>query len=272
MPDFKDISDFANSIRRHVLQMVYESKASHIGGAFSMADILAVLYSKILKVDSNNPKWDNRDRFLLSKGHAVTSLYATLALKGFFDIAELTTYGKDGSRLLSHASHKVPGVELSTGSLGHALSVGCGMAIAAQRGKRKWRVFVLLSDGELDEGSNWEAFLFAPQHQLDNLVVIIDYNKIQSLGAVKEVIDLSPLKDKFKAFNWSAIEINGHNHEEIYKALSTIPIEAGKPMVIIANTVKGKGVDFMENQLLWHYKSPSKEQVEQAMKQLEERL
>jgi len=270
MLNIDPVSDFARSIRIEALKMVFEAKASHIGGAFSMADILAVLYSGVLKIDPAYPKAQDRDRFLLSKGHAVTSLYSALALKGFFPIDELATYGKDGSRLIAHASHKVPGIELSTGSLGHALSVGCGMALAAKRKKQNWRVFVLLSDGELDEGSNWEAILFAPQHRLDNLTVIIDYNKIQSLGTIKEVIDLDPLGEKFAAFRWAVREINGHNHGEIYNALNSVPFETGKPSVVIANTVKGKGVSFMENQLLWHYKSPSKEQVEEAIRQLNE--
>jgi transketolase len=262
---------FAQNIRIKTLEMVYKAKASHIGGALSMVDLLAVLYSKILQFDPAEPKWKERDRFLLSKGHACTSLYATLALSGFFDISELDSYAQDGSILLAHASHKVPGIELSTGSLGHALSVGCGMSISAKRKNEKHRIFVILSDGELDEGSNWEAFLFAPNNKLDNLTVIIDYNKIQSLGNVKDVLDLEPLSSKLRAFNWEIIEIEGHNHEQIFNALSTLPKQKEKPTAIIAHTIKGKGVDFMENKLLWHYKSPNKDELENALKQIEEK-
>jgi transketolase len=169
---------------------------------------------------------------------------------------------------MSHISHKVPGVEFSTGSLGHGLPFGCGKALAAKRKKKNWRTFVILSDGELDEGSNWEAILFAPHHRLDNLVAIVDYNKIQSLGSVKEVLDLHPLADKFRAFNWAVKEIDGHNHAEISVTLKNLPFESGRPSCLIAHTVKGKGVDFMENELVWHYRSPGDEQVREALMQL----
>ncbi len=233
-----------------------------------MTDMLAVLYAQILQVRPDDPAWLERDRFILSKGHCCTALYATLALRGFFPVKELETYGQNGSRLMSHVSHKVPGVEFSTGSLGHGLGFGCGKALAAKRNKKNWRVVVMLSDGELDEGSNWEAFLFAPQHKLDNLTALVDYNKIQSLGNVKEVLDLHPLAEKLRAFNWAVREIDGHNHEEISTALNKTPFEPGKPNCIIAHTVKGKGVDFMEDKLLWHYRSPDAEQVKQALNQI----
>ncbi|MDF1613090.1 transketolase [Stygiobacter electus] len=265
----KNSEEFAKKIRLKTIEMVYKAKASHVGGALSMVDILAALYSGILKYNPRKPKWNERDRFLLSKGHACTSLYATLALSGFFDVAELDNYAKDGSIFLSHASHKIQGVELSTGSLGHALPVGCGLALAAKRKNEKHRIFILLSDGELDEGSNWEAILFAPKHNLDNLTIIIDYNKIQSLGNVKDVLDLEPLSGKLKAFNWQTIEIDGHNHEQIFNALSTLPKQKGIPTAIIAHTIKGKGVDFMESKLLWHYKSPNDEDFRNAIKQIE---
>jgi transketolase len=169
---------------------------------------------------------------------------------------------------MAHVSHKVPGVEFSTGSLGHGLGFGCGKALAAKRQGRNWRVFVMLSDGELDEGSNWEAILFAPQHRLDNLVAVVDYNKIQSLGTVKEVLELDPLAEKFRAFRWAVKEIDGHNHDDIRAALVQLPFEPGQPSCLIAHTVKGKGVHYMENQLLWHYRTPDAEQVQQALKQL----
>lgn len=259
----------ARSIRSHTLKMVHRANASHVGSCFSMADILAVLYSSVLRVDPSNLEAEDRDRFILSKGHSTAILYAVLAEKGFFPLDWLDTYCQDGSKLTGHASHYVPGVEASTGSLGHGLPIGCGMALAGKRENRSYRVFVMLSDGELDEGSNWEAFLFAPHHHLDNLTVIIDYNKIQSFGTVKDILDLDPLVDKFKAFNWAVREINGHNFAEIEAALNSLPLESNRPTCIIAHTIKGKGVSFMENQLAWHYKSPNQEQLEQAMSELE---
>lgn len=234
-----------------------------------MADLLAVLYGKILRIDAANPKWAERDRFILSKGHGAAILYAVLAEKGFFSKELLNTYYQNGSFLAGHAnSHNVPGVEVSTGSLGHGLPIGCGMALAGKRGNKPYRVFVIMSDGELDEGSNWEAILFAPQHKLDNLVAIVDYNKIQSFGTVSEVLDLDPLADKWLSFRWAAREIDGHNYKQIESTLESIPFEQGKPSVIIAHTVKGKGVSFMENQLAWHYKSPDDKQLAQALAEL----
>ena len=262
-------NNFANVIRAHALRMVHRARASHIGSCLSMADLLSVLYVNILKYNPQEPKWPCRDRFILSKGHAAAIFYAVLAECGFFPKEWLDTYYEDGSVLTGHAnSHGVPGVEISTGSLGHGLPVGCGMALAGKRGKKPYRVFVMLSDGELDEGSNWEAILFAPQHKLDNLVAIVDYNKIQSFGAVSEVMELDPLADKWRAFRWAVREMDGHNYEQIESTLKSIPFEPGKPSVIIAHTVKGKGVSFMENQLVWHYKSPDDKQLVQALSEL----
>ena len=257
----------ANKIRARVLTMNHYANASHSGGALSMTDILAVLYEKVLKIYPKEPKHPERDRLLLSKGHAGSALYAVLALKGFFEESNLDTYSQNGSKFITHVSHSVPGVELSTGSLGHALSVGCGIALAAKRQKKSFKTFVLVSDGELDEGSNWEAILFAPHNKLDNLTLIVDYNKIQSLGNVDDVLALEPLKRKFESFNWETIEIDGHNHMAIFNALISKK-KATKPKVIIANTIKGKGIDYMENKLLWHYKSPNKEQLDNALNQL----
>ncbi|MES2513863.1 MAG: transketolase [Bacteroidota bacterium] len=261
-------ADFAREIRKTTLNMVFNAKASHIGGAFSMADILSVLYNDILKIDPLQPENETRDRFLLSKGHACTSLYATLGLKGFFDIKELDTYATDGSKYLSHTSHYISGVEISAGSLGHALPVACGLAIASQKKQKTWKTYCLLSDGELNEGSNWESILLAPQLKLKNLILIIDYNKIQSFGFVKDVIDIEPLSKKFEAFNWETYEIDGHNHEELLKTFKACDNQNQKPKVIICNTIKGKGVSFMENKLLWHYKSPSQEEYNQALEEL----
>jgi transketolase len=260
-----DLENFALSLRAQTLKMVYKAGASHIGSCLSIADILAVLYGEVLRIDPQQPDNPNRDRFILSKGHGGAILYATLAAKGFFPAEWLEDYSQNGSLLLGHISHHVPGVEVSTGSLGHGLSIGTGMSLAGHREGKDYRVFVLLSDGELDEGSNWEPILFAPHHGLDNLVAIIDYNKIQSFGTVKEISNLDPLADKFKAFGWSVVEIDGHDLNEISNALNRVPFEIGKPSIIIAHTIKGKGVSFMENQLAWHYKSPNSEQLAQAL-------
>jgi transketolase len=263
------VSLLARRIRARAIKMVHKTNASHIGSCLSMADLLAVLYSNILRVDPASPNWAERDRFILSKGHGAAILYAVLAERGFFPKERLDTYYQDGSALAGHAtSHGIPGVEVSTGSLGHGLPIGCGMALAGKRENKPYRVFVLLSDGELDEGSNWEAILFAPHHQLDNLIAIVDYNKIQSFGAVSEVMELAPLLDKWRAFRWAVREIDGHAHAQIESALSSVPFELGKPSVIIAHTIKGKGVSFMENQLAWHYKSPNAEQLAQALAEL----
>ena len=264
-----DTQALARAGRAHALRMVHRVNSSHIGTCLSMADLLAVLYGAVLRVDPARPEWDARDRFILSKGHGTAIVYAMLAERGFFPHEWLDTYYQDGSPLAGHISHTVPGVELSTGSLGHGLSVGCGMALAGKHDAAPYRVFALLSDGELDEGSNWEAILFAAHHQLDNLVAIVDYNKIQSFGSVAEVLGLEPLAEKWRAFGWAVREIDGHDHAAITAALTTGPFEAGKPSVVIAHTIKGKGVSFMENQLAWHYKSPNAEQLTQALAELE---
>jgi len=235
----------------------------------SVADILAVLYADILRYNPQQPKWEERDRLLYSKGHACTALYAVLCEVGFYNQQALDTFCQNGSIFTSHVNHKVLGVELSTGSLGHALSVGCGMSLSAKIKCVNWRVFVILSDGELNEGSNWEAILFAPHHKLDNLTIIVDYNKYQGLGKVKDVLDIEPIRKKFEAFGWATVEVDGHNHNEIYYILSKVPTALNKPTAIIAHTIKGKGVSFMENQLAWHYKSISQEQIKQAMIELD---
>lgn len=263
-------ADYARRIRSLAIDMVAAANASHIGGALSMADILAVLYADIVTIRPDQPDWPDRDRVILSKGHCCTAMYAALAVRGFFPVAELADYGKDGSRLMAHVSHGVPGVELSTGSLGHGLPFGVGRALAGKRCGRPWRVFVVMSDGELDEGSNWESFLFAPQHGLDNLVAIVDYNKIQSLGRVDDVITLEPLVAKLAAFRWSVREVDGHDHAAIKRSLEALPWQAGRPSCLIAHTVKGKGVDFMEDSLEWHYKSPHGALREDARRQLGE--
>ncbi len=260
----------ALGIRKKILTLTHHAKSSHVGGALSITDILAVLYHTYLQYDSKHPDWCDRDRLLYSKGHASTALYATLEKFGFLNAFDLQkVFTQNGSIFTSHVSHLVPGIEFSTGSLGHALPIACGMAIAAKRKEQSWRTFVILSDGELDEGSNWEAILFAGHHKLNNLTAIIDYNQIQSFGKVSEVLELEPLGKKFEAFGWDTCEIDGHDHDAIKTTISRAPNKAEKPIAIIARTIKGKGVSFMENQLSWHYKSPSEEELQRAFKELD---
>lgn len=264
-----DTVELARRIRIDVLKMTNKGGSSHIGSVFSMADILAVLYGRILNVNPENPNWSNRDRFILSKGHAGAGVYAALAETGFFDLARLDTHYQDGSSLSGHVSHKGnPGVELSTGSLGHGLSVGAGMALAAKRDGKAHRVIVLLSDGECDEGSNWEAIMFAAHHRLDNLAIIIDYNKLQSLDTVANTLRLEPLAEKLTSFGWAVREVDGHDHKALTTEGSSLPFTNGKPSCLIAHTIKGKGVSFMENSVLWHYRTARDHEFELALKEL----
>jgi len=264
--------EFSKNIRKLALQMVHRANASHIGGVLSIADILGVLYGDILNFAPQNPKWEDRDRFILSKGHCCTGVYAALALKDFFPIQNLEEYAEDGSRMMSHISHYVPGVEFSTGSLGHGLPFGVGKALAAKKLRKAWRTFVILSDGELNEGSNWEAFMFAAHHQLNHLVAIVDYNKLQSLTTVDKTLRVEPLSDKFEAFGWRCVEIDGHDHQAIRQVLLQENAPSSQPLMVIAHTTKGKGVSFMENKVEWHYKSPNKEQLVQAIAEIERAL
>lgn len=255
-------------IRRHGIEMTHLSRGSHIGAVLSIADIVAVLYNDVMSIFPQDPKNDFRDRFILSKGHAGAAVYAALAEKGFFDVNELSTHYSDGSKLSGHVSHKnVPGVELSTGSLGHGISVGAGMAIAAKRDHKDHRVYVIIGDGECDEGSVWEAALFANHYRLSNFIVIIDHNKMQSLDLCENTIELIDLAAKWKAFGWDVTEVDGHDHDQLRKALSQS--EGQKPKCIIAHTVKGKGISFMENQVLWHYRDPQGDNYDNAIMELE---
>jgi transketolase len=263
--------DLALRVRRHVLHMTHRAATAHVGTGLSMADLLAVLYSGILRIEPGQPEDPLRDRFVLSKGHGAAGLYAVLAERAFFPLAALDNYYQNGSALLGHASHKVSGVEVSTGALGHGLAIACGLALGFKRDAGPQRVFALLSDGECDEGSTWEAALFAPHHRLDNLTVIIDYNKIQSLGRVSDVLALEPFADKWRAFGWETREIDGHDHVAIFDALRTLPAAVERPTCIIAHTVKGKGVAFMEDKLLWHYRSPNVDELSLALEELERR-
>lgn len=262
---------FSNKIRKHVVRMTHRGKSSHVASALSIADITAALYSKVMQLKPEDPKWAGRDRFILSKGHAGSVVYAALAEREFFPVEWLQEHYQNGSLLSGHVSHKgIPGVELSTGSLGHGLPVGTGMALALKRSKRSERVFVLLSDGECDEGSNWEALLFAAHHQLSNLVAIIDYNKIQSLAPVSETLGLEPFTDKLRSFGWRTVEVDGHDCNALADVLDVNPITFEQPTCVVAHTIKGKGVSFMEdNPVLWHYRSPQGEEYEAAMDELE---
>lgn len=265
-----DTRALAIRLRKHALRMTSRAKSSHVGSAFSMADIIAVLYGGVLQVDPSRPDWDQRDRFVLSKGHAGSCLYAALMERGFFPEEVLETYYSNGSILSGHVSHKgVPGVEFSTGSLGHGLGVATGMAMAARMKGEKHRVVCVLSDGECDEGSNWEAFLFAAHHKLDNLVAVIDYNKIQSLASVADTLALEPLADKLRAMNWAVSEVDGHDHPAMKATFDRLPLEADRPSVIIAHTTKGKGVSFMEDTVLWHYRTAQGDEFDAAMAELD---
>lgn len=262
-------SVLARAIRRNAVEMVHRARASHIGACLSIADMLAVLYGEVLHVRADRPDDPDRDRFILSKGHAAAALYAALAEVGFFSRSWLESYGQDGSPLAGHvAHHGVPGVEFSTGSLGHGLPVGCGIALASKRKGRPFRTFVLLGDGECDEGAIWEAALFASHHQLDGLTVLIDHNKYQGLGRVEDVLGLGDLREKWCAFGWAAKEVDGHDHHALRSCLHSLPFEPAKPSVVIAHTVKGKGVSFMEDELIWHYRSPSDEELAQALREV----
>jgi transketolase len=244
-------------IRRHGIEMTHISQGSHIGAILSVSDIIAVLYNDIANVDPADPKMPDRDRIILSKGHAGAAIYAALAEKGFFKIEELKTHYANGSRLSGHVSHKgVPGVEFSTGSLGHGLSVGAGMAYGAQKDNKQHKVFVICGDGECNEGAVWEAALVANHYKLNNLVAVIDHNKMQSLDFCENTITLSPFADKWRAFGWNVIDIDGHDHDALRDAFIKAKESIDKPTVIIANTTKGKGISFMENDILWHYRFP----------------
>ena len=243
-------------IRRHGIEMTHLSGGSHIGAVLSAADILAVLYADILRYDPEDPEWDGRDRFIMSKGHAGAAVYAALAESGFFAPTELKTHYQNGSRLSGHVSHHLPGVDLSTGSLGHGLCAAAGMALAAKQDGKHHRVFAVLGDGECDEGSVWEAALFANQYRLENLVAIIDHNHMQSLDTCEKTLELEDFGAKWRAFGWNVIELNGHDHNALRSALTDTRSAGHKPTVVIANTVKGKGVSFMENDILWHYRFP----------------
>ncbi|MBR6443641.1 MAG: transketolase [Clostridia bacterium] len=271
-PDVRDPKTLAWLIRRNGLEMTHISHGSHIGSVLSVAEIIAVLYSSVLNVDPKQPKKPDRDRLILSKGHAGSAVYAALAETGFFPVEQLKTHYANGSILSGHVSHKgVPGVEVSTGSLGHGLGVGTGMALGAKMDGAQWRTYVVLGDGECDEGSVWESALQAAQYKLDRLIAVVDYNHMQSLAAVEDTLKLEPFEQKWKDFGWNAESVNGHDTDALQAAFARAKENAGsrKPYVILAHTVKGKGISFMENNILWHYRTPQGEEYEAALKELE---
>lgn len=263
----------SNKLRLHVVEMAHRGKSSHVGSALSIVDIVSVLYASFLKYDVTNPKCKSRDRFILSKGHAGAVVYAALAECGFFDIEELKNHYKNGSSFSGHISHKgIPGVELSTGSLGHGLGVGVGMALALKKQGSSARVIVLCSDGELNEGSIWESVMFSAFHKLDNLLLVVDKNELQSLTSTKQTLDMSPIDEKFRSFNFNVLKCDGHRHKDILACIKHAfggSSSDNRPSVLLAETVKGKGVSFMENQVLWHYRSPQGEEYTEAIAELQ---
>ena len=260
-------NELASFVRKNVIQMTHDGNSSHIGSCLSIVDILSVLYFNFLKTFPKDPTNKDRDWFILSKGHAGAAIYATLSGMGYFKKSFLKQHYQNGSIMSGHVSHKsIPGVEFSTGSLGHGLPVACGVAHGFKIDKKDNKVVCLLSDGECDEGSNWESILYAGHFCLDNLTVIVDYNKIQSLDSTENTMALEPFADKWKSFKWDVIECDGHNHDEILSALNS---ETKLPKVIIAHTTKGKGVSFMENQVLWHYRSPQGDEFESAIDEVQ---
>ena len=259
----------SKNVRNNVLDMTSIGNSSHVGSALSIVDILVYLYGFFLNHYPKEPKNENRDRFILSKGHAGAALYATLSEFEYFPSTLLKTHYQNGSNLSGHVSHKgIPGVEVSTGSLGHGLPIAVGMALSAKLKNQKHRIYVLLSDGELDEGSNWESFLFASHHGLDNLTAIVDYNKLQSLDTVENTLNLEPLDQKFLSFGWNVIKGSGHDFSQINDSFQKA-YRSQKPSIIIADTIKGKGVSFMENSVLWHYRSPQGEEYKNAKAELQ---
>ena len=263
-----DSLELSNKVRIDVLNMTSSGGSSHIGSCYSIVDILSVLYSRILKFNPSDSKDNERDYLILSKGHAGAALYSVLARVGFFTIDKLKLHYKNGSPFSGHVSHiKIDGVEFSTGSLGHGLSVGVGLAYGIMLNNKFNKVFVILSDGELNEGSNWEPIMFAPHHKINNLIVIIDKNNLQSLDTTEKTLSLGNLCDKFKIFGWSVLEIDGHNHNALFNSINSIS-SSDRPTIVIANTIKGKGVSFMENNVLWHYRSAKGAEFSAAMNEL----
>ncbi len=265
-----ELAEKARNLRIQVVKMIYKAKSGHPGGSLSATDIITALYFHHLNIDPTHPHWPERDRFILSKGHAAPLLYAALAEKGFFSQKELNTLRSIGSILQGHPDiRKTPGVEMTTGYLGHGLSVGVGIALGAKLDRKSYRIYVLLGDGEIDAGFNWEAAMAANKYKLDNLTAILDLNGVQLDGPTNEIMPLEPVVDKWRSFNWHTIEIDGHNIKQVLETLDETKYIHGKPSIIIAHTIKGKGVSFMENKSAWHGRAPNKEEFETALKELQ---
>ncbi len=264
------LSNKANELRIEILKMVNKSQGGHIGGAYSIIDVMTALYFNVLNYDPKDPSWQDRDRLVFSKGHGCLALYTTLAEVGYFGKENLDKYCVDEGLLGGHPERElIPGVEVSSGSLGHGLSFGVGMALAAKIDKKQYKTYVVISDGELNEGSTWEGFMAGAQFKLDNLTVIIDSNKLISLGRTEDIMNVEPLPKRLETFGWSVQDIDGHSMSEILNALDAIQYSKGKPNVIVANTIKGKGVSFMENQTKWHYRRPKGDEFPNALAELE---
>lgn len=263
----KTLESISKKLRRRILN-VSMGKGGHIGGSFSVIDVILTLYKHVLNINLQNPKWEDRDRFVLSKGHCSLALYAVLEEMGFLYPGELDTYTLRGSRLAGHAEHfEIPAIEMTTGSLGHGISCAAGMALAAKISGANWKVYCVIGDGECNEGSVWETLLFTAQQNLKNLIIIVDNNKMVSLDKTNKILSIEPLAEKLNSFNFEVREINGHNFEEIFLSLLT-PLKFDKPLIIIANTIKGKGVSFMEHTAMWHYRAPSEIELIDALAEL----
>ncbi len=270
--DRRDLERKALEIRKQLLNIIYAAGGGHTGGSLSSVDILVSLFFHAMRYNPANPEDPARDRFILSKGHSVEGFYCVLANAGFFPVEELATYGRFGSRLYGHPTMKVPGVEVPTGALGHGLSVGVGMAIAGKRDNAAYRVFVLMGDGEQAEGSVWEAAMAASHYKLDNLIGIIDYNKLQISGNVDTVMRISSLRDRWESFGWRIEEVDGNDITQLTDLFDRVSPDSGRPTLVIANTVKGKGVSFMENNASWHHHVPTEEELKQALAELDAQL
>jgi transketolase len=268
MDKIKFLSKKAAQIRRDLLKMIVNAGTGHTAGSLSNTDIMTVLFYEVMDIKVDDPDWDDRDRFILSKGHSVESYYSILADKGYFDKEELNTFCQYKSRLIGHPNNKVPGVEMNTGALGHGLAIAAGIAKAAKMSKKDYNVYTLMGDGELAEGSVWEAALAASHFKLDNLVGIIDRNNLQITDNTEKVMSLEPLAEKWKSFGWEVIEVDGHNYQELIDAFSESEKNNEKPTLVLANTIKGKGVSFMENKAEWHHGLPSEEELAQALEEL----
>jgi transketolase len=264
-----DLRSKARELRQEIFKTIYNGGGGHLPACLSVVDILTVLYYSFLRIDTGDPHDPDRDRFILSKGHGGVALYAVLADKGFFDRQHLATHGRRGTILGGHPDMcKVPGVDASTGALGHGLSFASGIAFAGKKDKKDYRVVVVLGDGECQEGSVWEAALFAPQHKLDNLTVIIDHNKLQAMDRLENIVGLDPLAGKWESFGWAVEEVDGHDIDKLQALFKRLPFQNGRPSLIIAHTVKGKGISFMENVPIWHYRQPSAEEMKKACEDL----